>query len=159
MSTPTFRSERVKKSHGKRLALIVGLVAVGVFAYFAFRTLRGLMMLGYVDSAILRLRVISAAEAEFSKAHPALGYTCMLSQLPRSDVIARLLAKDRIDNGYVFEIAGCQSPVPAKPNSIYYITARPLHSEQPAFCSDQSGVVKADATGSVQNCLARGVPL
>jgi len=156
MSTPTERTERTK---AKALSFAVVVVVVSVLGYFAFRTLRGLMMLGYVDSAIVRLRVISAAEAEFSKAHPALGYTCTLSQLPRSDVITRLLAKDRIDNGYVFEIAGCQALGSEKPNSTYYLSARPLHSEQPAFCSDQSGVVKADATGSVEKCLSKGIPL
>jgi hypothetical protein len=152
MSNPT---ERTKT---KALSLAVVIVVVSVLGYFAFRTLRGLMMLGYVDSAIGRLRVISAAEADFSKAHPALGYTCKLSQLPRSDVITRLLTKDRIDNGYVFEIAGCQA-LGSEPNSTYHLTARPLHSEQPAFCSDQSGIVKSDATGSVGECLAEGIPL
>ena len=155
MSTPTERTERTKT---KALSFAVVVIVVSVLGYFAFRTLRGLMMLGYVDSAILRLRVISAAEAEFSKAHPALGYTCTLSQLPRSDVITRLLAKDRIDNGYVFEIAGCQA-LGSKPNSTYHLMARPLHPEQPAFCSDQSGIVKSDATGSVEKCLAKGIPL
>lgn len=143
----------------KALSFAVVIVVVSVLGYFAFRTLRGLMMLGYVDSAVIRLRVISAAEADFRKAHPALGYTCTLSQLPRSDVITRLLAKDRIDNGYVFEIAGCQALGSEKPNSTYRLTARPLHSEQPAFCSDQSGVVKSDATGSTEKCLEKGIPL
>ena len=156
MSTPD-RIERTKSKAA--LSFVVVAVVVSVLSYFTFRHLRGLMMLGYVDSAIGRLKVISAAEAEFSKAHPALGYTCTLSQLPHSDVITRLLAKDRIDNGYAFEIAGCQALGSEKPNSTYFLTARPLHSDQPAFCSDQSGVVKSDATGSVEKCLATGIPL
>jgi hypothetical protein len=155
MSNSTERTERTKT---KALSFAVVIVVVSLLGYFAFRTLRGLMMLGYVDSAMIRLRVISAAEADFSKAHPALGYRCTLSQLPGSDVITRLLAKDRIDNGYVFEIAGCQA-LGSKPNSTYQLTARPLHSELPAFCSDQSGVVKSDARGSVEKCLAEGIAL
>ena len=55
-------------------------------------------MLGFVDSAIGRVRVISA-ETQFAKEHPQIGYTCTLSQLPTSYQINRLLAKDRIDNG------------------------------------------------------------
>jgi hypothetical protein len=109
MSTPTFKTERIEGSTAKRFSLVVLIVAVSVLGYFAIRTLRGLMMLGFVDSAIGRLRVISAAEGQFSKAHPERGYTCTLSELPRSEEITRLLVKDRIDNGYVFEIAGCQA--------------------------------------------------
>ena len=118
----------------------------------------GLWMLGNVDSAIVRVRAVATAETEFAKAHPELGYTCTLSQLPRSEGITRLLAKDRIDNGYAFEIVGCQAIATQKPNLTYYVTARPLHSEQPAFCSDPSGTVRSDAAGSVEKCLAKGIP-
>jgi hypothetical protein len=115
-------------------------------------------MLGDVDSAIGRVRVISAAEIQFAKAHPELGYTCTLSQLPRGEEIARLLANNRIDNGYAFEIIGCQAAVPEKPNATYYVTARPLHTGQPAFCSDQSGILSSDEEGSVEKCLAKRSP-
>jgi len=115
-------------------------------------------MLGYVDSAIVRVRVVSAAEIQFAKEHPELGYTCGLSQLPRSEQITRLLAKDRIDNGYAFEIIGCQAAVPKKPKSTYYITARPPHAGQPAFCSDQSGILMFDESGSVEKCIAKRTP-
>ena len=64
-------------------------------------------MLGFVDSAIGQVRVISAAQTQFAKAHPELGYTCTLSHLPRSEEVTRLLARDRVDNGYAFEIIGC----------------------------------------------------
>jgi hypothetical protein len=120
--------------------------------------MRGLMMLGFVDSAIVRVRVISAAETLFEKAHPELGYTCTLSQLPRSEEITRLLAQNRIDNGYTFEIIGCRAEVPEKPNATYYVTARPLHTGQPAFCSDQSGVFMSDESGSVEQCIAKRTP-
>lgn len=115
-------------------------------------------MLGDVDSAIGRVRVVSAAEAQFAKQHPELGYTCAFSQLPRSEEIARLLAKDRIDNGYAFEIIGCQAAASKKANSTYYVTARPLHTGQPAFCSDQSGILMSDAGGSAEKCLAKRSP-
>jgi hypothetical protein len=115
-------------------------------------------MLGEVDSAIGRVRVVSAAEAQFAKEHPELGFTCRLSELPRSEEITRLLAKDQIDNGYAFEIIGCQAAATKKPNSTYYLTARPLHSGQPAFCSDQSGILMSDDGGSVEKCLLRRSP-
>jgi hypothetical protein len=105
------------------------------------------------------MRVLSAAETQFAKEHPARGYTCELSDLPQSGEIRRLVAKNGIDNGYVFEMVGCHAPDAQAPNPVYHITARPLHSGQPAFCSDQSGIVKADYGGSVERCRSNGVPL
>jgi hypothetical protein len=158
MSTPTFKTEQNGRSKAKRLALLIVAVAVIVLGYFVFRTMRGLMMLGFVDSAIARIRVISASETQFAKEHPELGYTCALSQLPRGEEITRLLARDRIDNGYAFGIIGCQAAAPKKPNSTYSVTARPLHTGQPAFCSDQSGILMSDEGGSVERCLAQRTP-
>ena len=135
------------------------MAAIIVGGYYGFRIVRGLVGLGYVDSAIGRVRAISAAEAQFAKEHPELGYTCTLSELPRSGEIARLLAQKQIDNGYVFQIVGCEKAVVGNPNSIFYITARPLRPGLPAFCSDRSTILKSEDTGSVENCISRGVPL
>lgn len=99
------------------------------------------------------------AEAQFAHAHPTLGYTCELSQLPPSEEVKRLIRGNWIDNGYSFEIAGCQAPDAESGNSVYHIIARPLHPGQPAFCSDQSGILKADYSGSVEKCRASGLPL
>jgi hypothetical protein len=137
----------------------VVLMVVGLAGFFAFRMMWGLMKLGHVDSAIGRMRALSTAESQFAKVHPEFGYTCTLSQLPPSPEIARLIAKRGTDNGYVFEILGCQMPTRDRPNSTYYSTARPLHSGQPAFCSDQSGVLRADYSGSIERCRTNGVPL
>jgi hypothetical protein len=117
------------------------------------------MMLGYVDSAIVRVRAISEAETQFARAHPQSGYTCTLPELPRNEGIARVVVQGYIDSGYAFEIVGCEKTEVGKPNSTYHITARPLHSGQPAFCSDPSGVLRSDESGSVQRCIAKGVPL
>jgi hypothetical protein len=116
------------------------------------------MMLGYVDSAIVRARAVVAAEADFAKAHPEVGYTCTISQLPQNELVARL-ATGGIDNGYKFGIIGCQASDLQKPNSMYHLTARSLHSGLLAFCSDPSGVLRFDDTGSVEKCLATGVPV
>jgi hypothetical protein len=158
MSSSKFKPERTGRSRARRLSPVIVAVAVIVFGCFALRTMRALMMLGFVDSAIGRVRVISTAETLFAKAHPDFGYTCTLSQLSRSDDITRLLAQNRIDNGYAFEIIGCQAASPEKPNTTYYVTARPLHAGQPAFCSDQSGVLMSDDGGSVEKCIAKRTP-
>jgi|SRR5580658_4902708 hypothetical protein len=143
----------------RKVWIPVVLMVVGLAGFFAFRIMWGLMKLGYVDSAIGRMRVLHTAESQFAKVHPELGYTCTLSQLPPGYEITRLLAKGGTDNGYAFEIFGCQVPTHDRPNSMYYITARPLHLGQPAFCSDQSGVLRADYNGSIENCRTNGVPL
>ena len=157
MPAPTSTPEQIKKTRAQRIALVV--VAVVVLGYFAFRMIWGLMMLGYVDSAIYRMRVLSASEAQFAKRHPELGYTCNFSQLPSSDETVRRVAKNPTSNGYAFEIVGCQAQDVAKPNATYHLTAKPLHSGQPAYCSDQSGILKADYNGSVERCRTSGVPL
>lgn len=46
----------------KRITLVVGCLGLTVLAWIAFRTVRGLVMFGYVDSAIFRVREIAAAE-------------------------------------------------------------------------------------------------
>lgn len=140
----------------KRLGLIAVAVGVSILGYYY---LRGLLMLGYVDSAIVRVRAISEAETQFARAHPQSGYTCTLSELPRNEGIARVVAPEHIDNGYAFEIVGCEKAEGGKPNSTYHITAHPLHSGQPAFCSDPSGVLRSDDSGSVERCIARGSPI
>jgi hypothetical protein len=113
------------------------------------------MMLAYVDSAIGRVRAVVAAEADFAKTNPQVGYTCTLSQLPSDQTLVRL-RRDGQDNGYAFEIMGCGL---AQPHSTYHITARPLHSGLPAFCSDESGILRLDEDGSVEKCIAEGVLL
>ena len=127
-------------------------LVLGALLWYGFRTLR----IGYIDSAIVRLRALVAAEAVFAKAHPDKGYTCTISELPQDELVARLI-RNGIDNGYSFEISGCQGLQPEKPNTTFHVVARPLRSGLPAFCSDSSGLVKSDNTGSVESCMANGI--
>jgi hypothetical protein len=157
VQTASSETEQSGRSKARRFSLFAIALAIGVLGYFAFRTMRGLMLLGSVDSAISRVRAISAAETQFAKEHPELGYTCELSHLPQSEGITRLITKGRIDNGYAFEVIGCRAAI-QKPNSTYQITARPLHFGAPAFCSDPSGILMFDEGGSVEKCLAKRNP-
>jgi hypothetical protein len=153
---PEIGPSRGQKPRALSAAIIA--VVLGFLIYFGFRWMLRSMMLGYMDSAIGRLRVISSAEAQFAEEHPDLGFTCELSQLPKNSEIQRLVSKNRIDNGYALEISACHSPSAGQPNSTYHLTARPLHSGLPAYCSDQSGILKYDENGSAEKCLANGTP-
>jgi len=159
MSTLTPNTSPQKSTTTRKILLIAVAGILGTVGYIGFRMLWGLMMLGYVDSAIGRMRVLYAAESQFAKEHPERGYTCNLSELPQSGEVQRLLKGNGIDNGYAFEIDGCQTQDAERPTLAYYTLARPLHSGQPAFCSDQSGILKADYSGSVEKCRAKGLPL
>jgi hypothetical protein len=156
---PTSSAGPYKRSGAKKAGFVVIAAVLTVVGYFGFRMIRGLMMLGYVDSTIGQMRVLYGAEKQFAKEHPERGYTCNLSELPRTGEVQRLLTGNGVDNGYTFEIAGCQAPDGGKPNSAYYTSARPLHSGQPAFCSDQSGILRADYSGSIEKCRANGLPV
>jgi hypothetical protein len=142
----------------KKVVVYSGILCVAAVAWFAFGRARGLIMVGFVDSAIGRLRAVVDAEKQFADTHPQIGYTCKLSELAHSNGVLRLL-KDGTDNGYAFGLSGCNRLDVAKPSTEFRVTARPLHDGLPAFCSDQSGIVRSDPGGSVEKCFASGIPL
>jgi hypothetical protein len=145
-------------SSKKKVMLIVLPLGVIILGLAALNWILGLVRLGFVDSAIVRIRSVIAAEADFAKAHTEVGYTCALSQLPQDQLMTSLVREPR-KNGYAFQIDGCEPLMNGEPNQTYHVTARPLHSHLPGFCSDQSGVLWYDDSGSVDLCLARRVPL
>jgi hypothetical protein len=153
---PTSEASSSQTSKGNMILLAITVALLVAAGYYGFAWVRGLMMLGYVDSAIARVRALSTAESEFAKAHPTEGYTCDLTQLPGGQQIQRLIAQNRTDNGYAFDIVGCQPSGASGPNAKYFITAGPLSSGRPAFCTDQSGVLKSDYSGSVDKCRTSG---
>src|SRR5437762_1156765 len=100
MSTSTAKTAASKTPTARKIALLAVAVVFAVVGYFGFKMMWGLMMLGYDDSAIVRMRVLITAETQFAKEHSVLGYTCKLSELPWTAEIRRLLAKGNIENGY-----------------------------------------------------------
>lgn len=141
----------------KNKKLLVGItLGACVLAWISWKWLRSFVMLGYVDSAIGRVRTVVAAETEFAKANPTIGYACTLSQLSDDDEVLRRIKTGK-DNGYAFEI-GCDPSQAGEPQRAYSVIARPLHAGLPAFCSDQSGILRLDQDGSVEKCVAEGEP-
>lgn len=110
-------------------------------------------------SAISTVRNISTAEVTYGAAHPGAGFTCSLSEL-RGSMEIPLRGHER--NGYVFQISGCSPRESSGPNVKYQLVAYPLNYNQSgvrAFCSDESGVIKSEQSGSPQACLENGVIL
>lgn len=129
----------------------LGFVLMG---WFVAKHFLGLYALGEMDSAIVTMRILVNDENSFARDHPNLGHSCKLADLSSNPAIA-----SGRRNGYVFEILDCATTSTGGPNETYHVIARPLHSGLPAYCSDQSGILKADYDGSVTNCLRKGQPL
>jgi hypothetical protein len=134
-------------------SVIFGLGLI-VIAWFVVRYFVRLRALGHVDSAIVTMRTLVADENKFAETHPNLGYTCKLADITTAPPIA-----SGQNNWYIFEISDCRAEAGGGPNRSYHVTARPLRPEMPAFCSDQSGILKADYDGSAINCVKSGQPL
>jgi hypothetical protein len=129
----------------------IGVIVIGWFVGRYFVRLRAM---GYVDSAIGAMRTLVAAEDRFSETHRNVGCTCKLADITTDPTIA-----SGRKNEYVFEITDCRARAASGPNTSYHVIARPLRPEMPAFCSDQSGILKADYDGSTINCVKSGLPL
>jgi hypothetical protein len=136
-----------------KLAIRVAIpsLAAILLCWLAFRRLKGLYELGEIDSAIGSMRVIANNEDEFAKSHPALGYTCNLKDVAKSTSIV-----DGKRNGYIFEILDCRGSGKGGPNIMYHATARPLDPAMPAYCIDQSGILRTNDHGAVVNCPQSG---
>jgi hypothetical protein len=132
---------------------IPGLIMLVGLGWLVTRYLVGLRNLGYVDSAIVTTRVLVANENRFSAVHPETGFTCKLADIAGDTNIVNARK-----NGYLFEIHDCEGPVGSR-SATYRLTARPLLPGIPAFCSDQSGILRADYDGSVIKCIRSGQPL
>lgn len=115
--------------------------------------------------AVHSVREIHAAEVTYYLANPGTGYTCSLSDLARNEQAASMTKARLIDgrlasgtkSGYQFVVQSCQRP--EKGEGKYQVVAYPVSRNQTgvrAFCSDETGVIKFDASGSPDDCLASG---
>jgi TonB family protein len=103
---------------------------------------------------IVSMRSVVAAEKSYQSANG--GFGCTLSALGGAGnaghnyLYDSQLASGK-KNGYVFAISGCDA-------SHYQLVAEPAvpDSGQRAFCSDESGTVRASADGKAATCLSSG---
>ena len=111
-------------------------------------------------SAVSALRSFNTAEIAFAQAHPAVGYTCSVEELSRIWGISSDLDQVK-KNGYVITLQGCASERTKGPVTKYQVLAYPTPSKAklPAFCSDESDVIKIEWSGSPKDCLKKGADL
>jgi type IV pilus assembly protein PilA len=120
-------------------------------------------------SAVSGVRILNVAEVTYQANFPQIGYTCSLPSLGGSNQSSTSaehahLIDDELSagsrHGYRFVIQNCSSSngVTVK----YQVVAYPETHNQSgvrAFCSDETGVIKVEESGSREACLENGTVL
>jgi len=161
------RSAGRLQGHGLAMAgLVLGYVGIAtipvilIIAAIAIPNLLRARMAANESSAVASIRLLNTAEVGYSANHSAAGFTCAISDLSDDQLISRDLAGGR-KNGYTFLLENC-TPAQGGANFKYQVVAYPITLNQTggrAFCSDESAVIRVDASGSAQGCLESGQPL
>jgi hypothetical protein len=113
------------------------------------------------NSVVASVRSLNTAEIAYEQAHRDSGYTCSLSDLAGIWGISGDLASGR-KNGYRYELRGCTTAKTKGPIVKYQLVAYPEVAKKagtPAFCSNESDVIKLARSGSALECLRAGVDL
>ncbi len=109
-------------------------------------------------SVVSSLRTVNMAEIAYGQAHREAGYTCSLSELSGAWGISGELAGGK-KNGYIFELKNCTAGKPGGPIARYQLLAYSAKAGQrgaPAYCSDESDIIRVVRNGSVQDCFKTG---
>lgn len=148
------------------VAFTVGWIGFGVYSIRKdekrFNDRRAAISAGGSEtSAVTALRTLNTAEIAYSQAHHDKGYTCTLSDLSGAWGISRQLATGK-RNGYIFHLQRCSAMKPDGPIVKYQVVAYPEGpgaNGGPAYCSDQSDVIRVARNGSGNDCLNAGLAL
>ena len=150
--------EGIKAMPAKKTSRISILVVMGLglvaCVWITIYYLRPAVRLAYVDSAISTLRMVNSAEKHFAQTHPERGYACAFADFAANELPSGIATSGQ-RNGYAFELT-CPGGNGDPPRRSFQITARPLEKDMPAYCSDQSGIVRSDESGSTARCLLSG---
>lgn len=137
---------------------IAGIPIILIIAAIAIPNLLRARIAANEASALASVRTLNIAETTHAQSHSEAGYTCSLSDLEKDQLIHGELASGR-KNGYAFELADCSTGTEGGANVKYRVVAYPLTVNTTgvrAFCSDESGVIKLDSSGSAQGCVENG---
>ncbi len=163
------RSE-IRKSGGRLqgqgmalVGLIFGYVGVAlipflIIAAIAIPNLLRARIAANEASAVGSLRVLNTAEITYDTKHPSVGFACDLRDLGSAGLADKALAEG-LKNGYKFALS-CSSLQGI--NTRYQIVAEPIvlgTTGTRAFCTDNTGVIRFESSGSGTKCLAEGTPI
>jgi type IV pilus assembly protein PilA len=163
---------QIRKSAGRltgnglaTAGLVLGYLGAGpfllIFAAIAIPNLLRARMAANESSAVAAVRTLNVAEMNYAQSFPRAGYTCELSDLAGHKLIDGALASSQ-KLGYAFELKDCAPGTEGTANVTFRVIARPLVPNQTgvrAFCSDESNVIRVDASGSGPGCAENGSPL
>lgn len=148
------------------VACLIGFIGLGIYEFRAEQKRvqsyrKNVYSASSETSVVSSVRSLNTAEIAYSQAHKSTGYTCSLSELQQVWGLSSDLASGR-KNGYIFRIQDCASTRANGPIVKYRLIAYPAApgtAGVPAYCSDESDVIRVAKSGSARACLERGVNL
>lgn len=144
------------------VAFFAGLIGLGLYSeHKEKQTAAKNLITNSKTSVVSALRTVNTAEIAYAQQHREVGYTCSLSDLKGAWGISDDLNYIR-RQGYVFELRGCAGGKTSGPVAKYTVVAYPnavMKPSLPAYCSDESDVIRVAPNGSAEDCLRTGSQL
>jgi prepilin-type N-terminal cleavage/methylation domain-containing protein len=143
------------------IELLIVVAIILIIAAIAIPNLLRSRMAANESSAVGSLRTINTAEVTYSTTYPSIGFATTLADLggaapctvaiaTQACLIDDVLSITRVKSGYNFSATGANGGGPI--NVLYTANATPTvvgQSGQRAFFTDQSGVIRYQATGAL----------
>jgi hypothetical protein len=160
---PAGRSPRKWKL---RLAIFLALLGTLIFLILVLLRTRfhgiGMHMAANEASAVFTLRTLTELQQQHATAHPANGFSCILAGLKLENSLNdHKFTEDFLASGerygYRFQLSDCE-PDAKGAVTHYRTTAMPLVFGKTgirAFCTDESGGIWFDNSGSPSKCWLR----
>jgi hypothetical protein len=136
--------------------LTVAFIGLGIFE--VRKAARGINEPLGERSVVASMRTLNMAEIAYGQAHRDLGYTCSLSELSGAWQLSSELVGGR-KHGYQFELKNCTPTKPGGPVAKYQLlaySADPVSVIAPAYCTDESDIIRVTRHGPARDCFARG---